>query len=109
MNFLRTSGHNKIKLGYGKSKRNQKWRKARGRHNKIREKRKGRRNMVEIGYRTNKETRGKVNGQDFTFIANLNDLAKVKKNGQALIARLGKRKRTLIENKLKEMGVKILN
>lgn len=108
MKFIRTAWTQKSKFGKRRRKM-QKWRKARGRHNKIRENRKGRMNKVEIGYRTNRKERNKINGKEVIFINNLNDLKKIKKNEQAIIARLGRKKRTLIETKLKEIGAKILN
>jgi len=109
MSFLRTSGHNKIKLGYGKSKRKQKWRKERGRHNKIREKRKGRIRKVEIGYRTAQRTRDTVDGKKPIFISNLADVQKVKKHDLVIIASIGRKKRMEIEAKIKEIEAKIIN
>lgn len=109
VNFLRTSGHNKLKLGYGRNRKDRKWRRARGRHNKIREKRKGRLKKVESGYRTNRELRGQIGGKIPVFVKNMHDLSRVKKNDVVIIATMGRRKRIGIENKIKELGATLLN
>lgn len=106
--FLRTAWTQKSKLGKRRRKR-QKWRRARGRHNKIREKRKGRLRKVEIGYGKNKKFRGKINGKIPIFIKNFKDLEKVKKNDAVIIARIGRRKRLKIAGKINDIGAKILN
>ena len=53
--FLRNDWHKKIKLGKGLKKK-QKWRAAKGRHNKIRLHRKGHPSSPRIGWGNKKET-----------------------------------------------------
>lgn len=108
MRFLRTSWRQKSKLGKGRIKK-QKWRKARGRHNKIREKRKGRARQVEIGYRTRTEERGRIEGKIPLFIKNLKEAENVKKGDIVIIARIGMRKRLEIEKMIEQKSAKVLN
>jgi len=104
--FLRTGTKKYKKLG---KKKKEKWRRARGRDNKIREKRKSRPRKVEIGLRTNKKGRGKIKGKDPIFIENLKQAEKVRKGDLIIIRRVGKKKRQEIEKKIKEKGGKIIN
>lgn len=97
--FLRTDINKYKKLG---RKKLRKWRRARGRHNKIREKKKGRRRKVEIGYK-------KAKTEGIIFIRNLKDTNKIKKGENIIIGHIGKRKRKEVEKKIMELGGKILN
>jgi len=105
--FLRTGTRKYKRLGKGRKKK-QKWRKARGRHNKIREKRKSRPRKVEIGFRTNKNERGKIDGKIPVFIENLKQVDKIKEGDIVILKKVGKRKRIGIEKKIKEKGGKIV-
>ena len=79
-----------------------KWRRQRGRHGKMREERKGYPSVPKIGMKN------KIK-KEIKLIRNLKSLDEMKKNQEAIIARVGKRKRQEILSKAKEMGVKILN
>ncbi|MBD3247626.1 hypothetical protein GF378_03335, partial [Candidatus Pacearchaeota archaeon] len=61
--FIRRMHRRHSKLGK-KRKKKQVWRKPTGRDNKMREKRKGYPAVVSVGYRTEKEKRGKINGKE---------------------------------------------
>lgn len=102
--FLRRTWSRYAKLGKGRKKK-QVWRRPTGRHNKMREKRKGSAAVVSIGYRSNKKLREKK----FVKINNLKDLEKIKGNEIAIISSVGKRKKIEIAKKLKEMKIKIYN
>ena len=93
-----------MKLGKGRKKK-QVWRKPTGRHNKMREKRKGSAAVVSIGYRSNKKLREKK----FVKINNIKDLEKIKENEVAIISRVGKRKKIEKAKKAKEMKIEISN
>jgi len=105
--FLRTGTKRYKKLGKNRRKK-EKWRRARGRDNKIREKRKGRLKKVEIGFRTNKSERGKIEGKIPVFVENLKQVEKIKKGDVIIIRRVGKKKRREIEKKIKEKGGRII-
>ncbi len=105
--FLRVMGNKKIRLGK-KHRKLQKWRKARGKHNKTRESIRGKAAKVKIGYGNPSKLRGKINNKIPFRVNNINDLAKIKKENIAIIVKLGKKKRTQIESKLKELGIEVL-
>ena len=100
--FLRTHTHAFKRIG-GK-KKNHKWRKARGRHNKIREGIRGKQVRPRIGMK-----KPKTNVVEMTRIVCLKDLENVKKGQEVIIAKIGKRKKKIIEDKLKEIGAKLVN
>lgn len=106
--FLRTGWTKKIRLGKG-NKKKQKWRKARGRHNKIRESIRGKPRRVEIGFRTSMEKRFKIEGKVPVFIRNLRDMERTAKGNLLIIGKMGKKKRRIIEEMVKEKGALILN
>src|SRR3989344_5198741 len=102
--FLRRTWSRYAKLGKGRKKK-QVWRRPTGRHNKMREKRKGSSAVVSIGYRSNKKLREKK----FVKINNLKDLAKIKGNEIAIVSGIGKKKKIEIAKKAKEMKIEIYN
>ena len=105
--FLRVMGNKKIRLGK-RNKKLQKWRKARGRHNKTRESIRGKVVKVKIGFRKEKHIRGKIGNKIPFRINNIKDLEKIKKENIAVIAKLGKKKKQEIQTKLKELGIGVL-
>ncbi len=107
MKFLRVMGNKKIRLGK-RNKKLQKWRRARGKHNKTRESIRGKAVKVKIGFRTPKKGRNKIQGKIPFRINNLDDLKLIKKENIAIIAKLGKKKKQQIESRLKELGIEIL-
>jgi large subunit ribosomal protein L32e len=108
MKFLRTGSRDILRLGK-KRKKTQKWRKARGRDNKIREKVKGHPKKVEIGYRTEKAKRHMIKNKKIILIKNINDANKADKNQIAIISKVGKKKRIEIEKILNQNKVEISN
>src|SRR3989344_416265 len=116
--FLRRTWSRYAKLGKGRKKK-QVCRKPTGRHNKMREQRKGSAAIVSIGYRSSKKLRDKK----FVKINNLKDLenirlsqarsdssgSQVKENVIAIIGSVGKKKKIEIAKKSKEMKIEIYN
>ncbi len=96
-----------------KKKFKNKWRKARGLHNKIRRKVKGHRKQPSIGYGSpvsmkNLDPSGFLPVQ----VSNLADLDKIKNEGKlaALISKkVGQRKKIKILEECKRMNIKVLN
>ena len=101
MKFLRTSTKYYKRLG---RKKKLKWRKPRGRHNKIRENIRGKQRKVNIGYGTKKEDRGKIKGKIPIFIKNLREAEKIEKGNLVIISKIGKKKKKDIEEIVKEKG-----
>jgi large subunit ribosomal protein L32e len=107
--FLRKDWHKMYVLGY-RSKKKQKWRKASGRHNKIREKVAGQQKMPSIGYRSPRLVRGTIHGQIPMLINNKNELKKITAESIAIIAsNVGKKKRIEIAEEAKKLGISIHN
>ena len=75
--FLRTDWYKYSKLGKRRKKK-QKYRKSKGIDNKIRLKLKSRRRNIEIGYRSEKEKRGLIEGLKPVNVSNLKELSKIK-------------------------------
>ncbi len=91
------------------SKKKQKWRRPRGRDNKLREKKKGRPKKVEIGYKKSKKEAGKIKGKIPILVRNIEDAKNCEKGDLIIISKtLGKKKRQEIINIIKDK-VEILN
>lgn len=106
--FLRRTWSRYSKLGKGRKKKRV-WRRPTGRHNKMREKRKGYPAVVSIGYKSNRESRLKIKEKIPVKIYNIKDLEKIKENEIAVVGNVGKRKKIEIAKKSKEMKIKIYN
>jgi large subunit ribosomal protein L32e len=103
--FKQTDSHKKKKLA-------DHWRKPDGIHNKTRYSKHGKCPLVEAGYGSPSAVRGlHPSGFEDVIVNNVNDLGSVKIDRQAArIARtVGAKKRSDIENKAAELGLKILN
>lgn len=106
--FKRKDSHKYSKLGKGR-KKEQKWRKPTGRHNKMRNQMKGHPAVVAVGYKTNNAVRGMVEEKKPVYVFNVKDLGKVKQNEIAIIGNIGKKKKLEIVKKSKELKIKIKN
>jgi ribosomal protein L32E len=106
--FLRNDWHKKIKLGRG-VKKNQKWKGAKGRQNKLRLNRKGHQQRPKVGWSADSSIKFSVSGALPVRVENVKDLAKVGKNEGALIANVGAKKRAEIIKAASEKKIKILN
>ncbi len=107
--FLRQDTSLFFKLGRGRRKI-QKWRKPKGRHSKMRQKRKSYPASPSIGYRSSLKERGKINNLYPLMVENLSDLGKAKKDSILVLStRLGSKKKLEIIKKAQEHNLKILN
>ena len=86
-----------------------KYRKARGRDNKVRLHMKGHLRNVEIGYRGEKIKRGLIEGKMPVLIYNLNDLNKLKEKETGILAKIGNKKRAEIAEHCLKNKIKLLN
>lgn len=98
--FIRRNWDKYSRLGWGRPKK-QKWRRPRGIHSKMRKRRAGYPTRPEIGMKSPPK---KIN-----LIGNMKDLGKARKGEEVIIRKVGRKLRAEIENKAKEMGIKILN
>jgi ribosomal protein L32E len=106
--FLRRTSKKISKLGR-KRKKKQVWRNPTGRHNKIREKRKGQPASVSIGYRTEKKDRELIDGKEIVKINNLNDLKNIGKKQIGLLGKVGKKKKMEIAKEAEKNKIEIKN
>ena len=107
-NFQRTKFRAYVKLGKGqKSKR--KYRKAKGIHNKIRAKWKGRPKRVEIGYKNQKNLRGLIEGKMPINVISMGDLRTIKEGDLVIIGKIGRKKKLEIIKKVEEKKAEVLN
>ena len=105
--FLRKDWHKISNLGLRRENK-QVWRKAKGRHNKLREKKKSHGKNPSIGYRSPKLIRGSIEGLMPVLVKNVQDLGKVGKENIAIVAKVGLRKKLAIVKKAEEMKISIM-
>lgn len=107
--FVRTDYWRMSKLGKRRRKL-QVWRRARGKHSKMRRRRKGYPAIPMIGYKQSRKDSGKVRGLIPVLVNNANDLSKIKSGqGAILSSTLGAKKRIEVIKKAESMKIKILN
>ena len=106
--FIRRNWNFKSRLGKGRKKK-QVWRRAKGRHNKVREKRKGYPIKVMIGFRTEKKGRDLIQDMKPVRILNVRDLEKVGKGQTAFVGKVGNKKRIEILKAAKEKKILVAN
>jgi len=89
-----------------------KWRTPKGRHSKLKVKEKSKGSMPSVGYGAPRKLRGlHPSGFKEVLIQNLKDLEIIDKEKEAgrISRTIGKKKRKLILDRAKELGIKILN
>ena len=89
--FLRRTYNRYAKLG-GTQKSKRSWRNPTGRHNKLREKRRGYTMPVTIGYRNEVSKQNMFEGKKLVMIYNVQELQNMKKDQAAILAKMGKKK-----------------
>jgi len=104
--FLRTHSNKYFKLGKTRKKK-QKWRKPKGRDNKLREKRKGHHAIVSIGYRKKKQLKNLIKKEQLISVNNLKELENIQKDRLIILGKMGKKKKIEVVKKAKEKGIKI--
>jgi ribosomal protein L32E len=108
MKFIRRNWSKASRLGK-KRKTKQVWRSAKGRHNKVREKRKGYPIKVMIGFRHEKKGRNLMENKKPILVKNLKELEKIGKGEIAIIGKIGNRKRIGLAKLAREKGIPVYN
>jgi large subunit ribosomal protein L32e len=106
--FLRRNWNKHSRLGKNKRKK-QVWRSPKGRHNKMRRKRKGYPAVVSIGYKNKTEERGTKEDKKMVLVNNLKELEGIGKEEMVIIGKVGNKKRTELVKKAKEKGIHVYN
>ena len=107
--FLRRDWNKKSRLGCGRRKL-MKWKRAKGRDNKIRAKLKGYPKSPSVGFKKPKAERGLINGKNAIMINNLKDLEKIKTNDVGIISSsIGNKKKIDLAKKIIALNLSILN
>lgn len=106
--FIRRDSVRYSKLGKNRKKL-QKWKKPKGRDNKMRLKRKGYPKTVSIGYSSPRSEAGRIDGKVPMLIYNLADLGKLGRDNIAILAKVGAKKKLSIIKAAEEKKIKILN
>ncbi len=101
--FKRPDSHKKKKLSSS-------WRRPRGLHNKARRQIKGKGPLVKIGYGSPRAVRGMhPSGCQEVLVHHPGELEGITEGQAVRIAHVGKRKHSLIVERARELGLKILN
>ncbi|MDI6702380.1 50S ribosomal protein L32e [Methanothermobacter wolfeii] len=90
----------------------EKWRRPRGRTSKMRRYEKGKPAMPAIGYRKPRAGRGlHPSGYEDVLVSSLSELEALEPEKQAarIASTVGARKKTLMLEKARELGIKVLN
>jgi ribosomal protein L32E len=106
--FVRKESTKVSKLGF-RRKKLIKWRRQKGKHNKIRQKMKGYTRRPTIGFGAKKENRYLINNLQPLLIFKESDLEKIKANQIAIIAHTSKKNKIKIAKKAQEKNIKIKN
>ncbi len=106
--FLRVDTNRFLRLGK-KRRKLQKWRRARGKSNKMRLGRAGYASVPKVGFKTARKDAGKIMGLAPKLVHNIKELESLGKNDIAIIARIGARKKLELIKRAEELKIKILN
>ncbi|MEM4271508.1 MAG: eL32 family ribosomal protein [Candidatus Pacearchaeota archaeon] len=106
--FRRVDSHLYSRLGKGRPKL-LKWRRARGKQNKIRLKRRGYFAAPSIGYKSPRKISGLVRGMKPILVHNIKELQALSKDNIAILARIGAKKKMEILKKADELKINVLN
>lgn len=106
--FVRRDSGRFSKIGKNRKKL-QKWRKPKGRDNKMREKRHGYPKVVSVGYKSPKKEFGKIHGEKPILVYNAEGLKKAGKDSVIIIGKVGAKKKLEIIRKSNELKFKIVN
>jgi len=106
--FLRVDTNRFSRIGKNRRKL-QKWRRPRGKSNKLRLGRAGYSASPKVGFRTSRDEAGRIKGLMPKLVHNLAELSMLTKDEGAIIARVGARKKLDIIKRADELKIKILN
>ena len=102
--FSRQDSHKKKRLG-------SKWRRPKGLQSKMRLQKKGYKRIVEVGFGTRKDEKGKINDLEVVLVFNKKDLENIdiKKQGIIISSNVGTRNKIEIIKEAEDKKINILN
>jgi len=106
--FQRTKYRSYVRLGSGQ-KSKLRYQRAKGRHNKTRQKWRSRPPMVEIGYKNKCSERHIIDGRIPVRVFNLRDLMQVAKDSLVIIAKVGEKNKVEIAKEAQKRKIDVLN
>lgn len=107
--FIRQESIRHSKIGKNR-KKIQKWRRPKGRHSKMRLKRKSYPISPSVGYKTSRKTRGKIKNKNPVLVENSKSLENLgKENILIFSGTLGARKKMELIKRAGELGLEIQN
>ena len=106
--FLRRTWMRFSKLGRRRKKK-QTWRRPTGRHNKMRDKKRGYPIVVSIGYKKKDRERNLIKNKTPITIYNLKDLKKANQNNVIIIGKIGNKKKIKLVEEIKKKNIEIVN
>ena len=106
--FLRRNTREYSRLGKGRAKL-KKWRRPKGRDNKMRLKEKGKPRTVEIGYKQDSKTRGKIDGKIPQQVQNIEEMKKLANGSLVILGRMGTKKKLEMMKIIQEKDLKVVN
>lgn len=106
--FLRRNTTQYLRLGK-KRKKTRKWQRPKGKHSKMRQKRKGYPVNVSIGFRKDGKTRDKINGKKVILINNLEELKAANNESVLVLSKIGGKKKIEAAKIAKEKNLNIIN
>lgn len=106
--FQRTKFRAYVKLGAGQ-KSKQRYRKAKGIHNKTRQKWKSRPRRVEIGYKGEVSKRGLVKGKEPIVVKSISDLSKIAEGKVAVLGKVGMKRKIEIVKEAQSKKIRFAN
>ena len=104
--FLRQDTVRHIKFN---RRRSQAWRRPKGIHSKMRKRRNSYPKVVVIGYKSQIDQSGKIDGLNPVLVHNSKELLALNKNSLAIIAKIGAKKRIELIKLAQENKIKLLN
>ncbi len=108
MKFLRADTCRFLRIGK-KRRKIQKWRRPRGKSNKMRLGRAGYPAVPKVGFKTPKSEAHRVQGLIPKVVHNLKEIESLGKENAAILARVGAKKKLEMIKKAEELKIKIIN
>jgi len=106
--YTRRNTNERLRLGK-KRKNSQKWRRPKGKDNKMRDRRKNRQKRPEMGSKKSKSEQGNIRGKVPIIIKTLKDLKKATKNNVLILGKVGAKAKINLAKEAKKINLDFVN